>query len=111
MDNWEEICLAAIGDDEELRKQIDQALKEVVKNIADPNKDSGAKRTVTAKIEFIPAANRQSAKIDFSVNSKLAGDVPGCDHVVIALDGIGSIPMAEQLTLDGHISATKGGEA
>lgn len=112
MDNWEEICLAAIGPNEELVKQIDHALKQVVKNIADPNTDPAVKRIVTAKIEFNPAASRQSAEITFKVDSKLAGDIPGASHVAISLNGIGSIPMAEQLNLPGqHISEAKGGDA
>jgi hypothetical protein len=109
---YEEICLAAIGEDQAAVKQIDYALSQVVKNIADPNTDPVKKRSVTLKIEFKPEQSRKSAEITFSVETKLAGDMPGSDHVTISADGTGVVPMFDQLKLpvEPRLTAKDGGE-
>jgi hypothetical protein len=101
MEGWEELCLAAIGANENLVKQIDHALKEVAKNIVDPNTDVKEKRAVKIKIEFQPTDDRRSASIKYKVDAKLAGDAPGADHVSFGQDGTGFVAMADQLPLAG----------
>jgi len=100
MNGWEELCLAAIGQDENLVKQIDHALKEVAKNIADPNTDMDKVRKVKVEIKFKPS-DRSNAVIEYKVETALAGDAPGADFVTIGRDGTASIPMADQLPLSG----------
>ena len=108
---YEEICLAAIGDNQGAVRQVDYALKQVMKNIADPNTDPKKKRSVTLKIIFDPEPNRKSANIEYSVDAKLAGDMPGADHVTISNDGTGFVPMMEQLELKTRpLEAREGGE-
>lgn len=104
---YEEICIAAIGDDQGCVKQIDYALKQVVKNIADPNTDPTKKRAVVVKIEFKPDQTRKKAEITYTVEAKIAGDIPGADHVTISQDGIGVVPMFDQLDLPISIEEVK----
>lgn len=106
---WEEICLAAIGDNQGAVKQVDYALKQVMKNIADVNTDPNTKRSVTLKIEFKPEATRKKAEITYKVDAKLAGDMPGSDIVTISQDGVGIVPMFEQLELGARLDEVKGG--
>ena len=104
-DGYEGLQLAAIGAKEAAVRQVDYALKEVLKNIADPNTDVDEKRVVTLKIEFKPAKDRRSAEITSKVTSKLAGDAPVVAHVLVGVDGSGLVPMAEQLELKAPIES------
>jgi hypothetical protein len=109
---FEEICLAALGVNQAAVKQVDHALREVVKNISDPNTDSESVRSVTLKIKLKPSKDRRSAEITFQTDAKLAGDMPGSDHVVISPNGRGAISMAEQLDLmSPSLTARDGGES
>jgi hypothetical protein len=101
MNGWEELCLAAIGPNEDLVKQIDHAMKQAAKNCIDPNTEAKAKRVVRATITLLPAEDQRTATITYKVEAKLAGDKPGVDYAVFSQDGTASIPMADQLPLSG----------
>jgi len=108
---YEEICIAALGAGQAAVKQLDHALMEAAKNIADPNSDVTKTRTVTLKVVLKPALDRQSAEITFSVDKKFAGDTPGISHVQISQDGRGHVPMADQIPLTGtNLRAENGGD-
>jgi hypothetical protein len=112
MESWEKICLAAIGIDQDAVKKTDHALNEVIKNIADPNTDAWKKRSVVLKIEMRPTQDRRAAEITYRVETKLAGDAPGMDHVVIGRDGTGHVSMMDQLDLPGpQLEAKDGGKS
>jgi len=48
-------------------------LSRVLANITDPNTDDGAKRQITIQIKFKPSRERDTADIELSCTSKLAG--------------------------------------
>lgn len=98
-EGYEKLQLAAIGAKEAAVRQVDYALQKVLENIADPNTDVDAKRSVTLKIEFKPAKDRRSAEVTSKVTQSLAGDTPVVDHVLISRTGEGIVPMAEQLEI------------
>ena len=54
MDQWEEICLPAIGENEEIINQLNYTIKKMMENIADSNTDPTAVRQITLKIVFKP---------------------------------------------------------
>lgn len=100
---YEEICLASLGKNQALVKQVDNALREAVKDIADPNKDITKKRKVIVQIIFDPEKDHSGAAIEYKVETKFPGDAPGIDMVIITQSGEGAVPMVDQLDfgLDG----------
>lgn len=110
---YEEICVAALGDNQAAVRQLDHALKEAAKDIADPNSDVTKRRVVTLRVELKPALDRQSAEISYKVEKKFPGDTPGVDFLTISRDGRGHVPMADQMSLPGTretLRAENGGE-
>ena len=95
---YEEICLAAIGPEMDAVRQVDAALKRAVQNIAEPGTDPDETRTVTLTIKLKPK-DRTSAEITYQVKEKLAGEAPGASYVSIGQDGVGKVPMFEQMEL------------
>jgi hypothetical protein len=106
-EGYESFQLAAIGAKEAAVRQVDYALAEVMKNIADPNTDIDAKRVVTLKIELKPAKDRRSADITATVTSKLSGDSPVVSHVLVGKNGKGLVPMAEQLEMEPVVASVE----
>jgi hypothetical protein len=108
---YEEICLAAITANQGVVADVDHALKQATKDIADPNTHPTKTRTVTLKIKLKPPSDgsRAQAQIECEVDLKRGGDIPRTGFVTISRDGIGSIPMADQLSIEAHLEAHKGG--
>lgn len=48
-------------------------LDRVLSNIADPNTDTGTKRTITMTVKFKPNRDREVADVEIACGSKLAG--------------------------------------
>jgi hypothetical protein len=102
---WESAALQSI-DGGRAVKAVDFQIGEVIKNINDPNTEATAKRAVVLKITFSPAADRRSSEISYRIDTKLPGDAPGVDRMVISTENEGFIPSAEQLSLDVEITTS-----
>lgn len=57
-------------------KLFQHALQQVMANIADPNTDAEARRSITIQIDFKPEADRRECKVRISSRSKLASVQP-----------------------------------
>lgn len=55
-----------------LVQHIDEQIKRIVEDIADPNTVPTAKREINVKISFAPSKSRREAKVEYQVTSKLA---------------------------------------
>jgi len=56
-----------------LRELFAAELARVLANIADPNTDTGAKRSITIAVSFKPNRDRDVADVELRCQSKLAG--------------------------------------
>lgn len=56
-----------------LSELFDAELSRILANIADPNTDTAAKRTVTITVSFKPNRDRDVADVELKCSSKLAG--------------------------------------
>lgn len=56
-----------------LPELFDAELTRILANIADPNTDTGAKRTITITISVKPNRDREVADVELKCSSKLAG--------------------------------------
>jgi hypothetical protein len=56
-----------------LSELFDAELARVLANIADPNTDEKAKRTISITVSFKPSGQRDSAAVELTCASKLAG--------------------------------------
>lgn len=59
-----------------LEERFQRELARVLANIRDPNTSKEKKRSITVKLTFTPADDRQYAAITAEVSSKLAADAP-----------------------------------
>lgn len=80
--------------------KVNDAMKDVFKNIHDPNTDPKVKRSLTLKMVFKPNHDRTEADITFEVDKKLVTDASGADSVKFTNTGKGFVQEAEQLPLD-----------
>ncbi|AAO36636.1 replication terminator (endogenous virus) [Clostridium phage phiCTC2B] len=55
-----------------LAERMDQALKEVLENIADPNTDYKTKRKLTLEMKFITGEDRELTEVEIIAKTKLA---------------------------------------
>ncbi len=55
-----------------LAERMDQALKEVLENIADPNTDSNIKRKLTLEMKFDTSEDRELTEVEIIAKTKLA---------------------------------------
>lgn len=55
-----------------LAERMDQALKEVLENIADPNTDSKPKRKLTLEMNFSTGEDRELTEVEITAKTKLA---------------------------------------
>lgn len=56
-----------------LQEKFDREITRVIENMQDPNTPFGEKRKITINISFVQNEMRDDAKIEISLNSKLAG--------------------------------------
>jgi hypothetical protein len=57
----------------QLQEKFNREITRVMQNMQDPNTPFGDARSITIKINFKQTEQRDDAKVDISVNSKLAG--------------------------------------
>ncbi|AJA42838.1 replication terminator protein [Clostridium tetani] len=55
-----------------LAERMDQALKEVLENIADPNTDYKTKRKLTLEMKFVTGEDRELTEVEIIAKTKLA---------------------------------------
>ncbi|SQB33419.1 replication terminator protein [Clostridium cochlearium] len=55
-----------------LAERMDQALKEVLENIADPNTDFKPKRKLTLEMKFTTSEDRELTEVEITAKTKLA---------------------------------------
>lgn len=70
-----------------VREKFNNALKEVTKNILDPNTKATAKRTITLKLTFEPGEDREIADVTVDYSTKLAPVKGVATRFVIGTDG------------------------
>ena len=56
-----------------LQEKFDREITRVIENMQDPNTPFGEKRKITINLSFVQNEMRDDAKIEISLNSKLAG--------------------------------------
>lgn len=79
--NLDKIAEGAVGE------KFNSALKEVTKNILDPNTKATAKRTITLKLTFEPGEDREIADVTVDYSTKLAPVKGVATRFVIGTDG------------------------
>lgn len=65
-------------------EMVEEALKRLAANIADPNTEPTQKRSITLKIEASPYKDRSGAELSIKVDNKLAGLRPADGTMYIA---------------------------
>lgn len=70
-----------------VREKFNNALKEVTKNILDPNTKASSKRTITLKLTFEPGEDREIADVTVDYSTKLAPVKGVSTRFVIGTDG------------------------
>ena len=91
-----------------LTERFNQAMDEVMKNVADPNTDPRAKRQIKIVIDVVPNERRDTASFKTHVESKIAPKAAISNVVFIHVNDDGSISATEgtnqvpgQLAMDG----------
>lgn len=79
--NLDKLAEGAVGE------KFNNALKEVTKNILDPNTKATAKRTITLKLTFEPGEDREIADVTVDYSTKLAPVKGVATRFVIGTDG------------------------
>ena len=84
-------------------KAFDNELKEVIRNIKDPNTEQFFKREINIKIKFCPTEEREETDIEIQVTKKLAPIQAYVSKGVIDINADGNyelfeIRVARQLT-------------
>jgi hypothetical protein len=69
-------------------EQFGDALRELVRNVLDPNTDAKAKRSVTLRCTVSPSDDRDFGAVDFSVVPSLAPPKAQTTRVSITYDGL-----------------------
>ena len=75
--------------------QVNEAIRKVIKNMADPNTDAKAKRTVNLKLTFSSDEERTAVGMKYQVQSKTVGDKAGLAMVAIGVDKDGNVHASE----------------
>lgn len=91
-----------------LAAHIDDQLKVLVADIADPNKPAKAGRTLTVEITLAPSKSRREAEIIYGLKTKLASPEKEKTYINIGkVDGqpFASNQMIEQLPLPGSFDS------
>jgi hypothetical protein len=72
-----------------IEEMVQHALGQVLANVRDPNTSAEAKRSVTVKMDCLPAGDRSAILLDITVTTKLAGFSPVKTLLTIGDDGRG----------------------
>lgn len=78
-----------------LAEKFNIALKEVLKNIADPNTEHHIKRKLTLELSFMTDEDRELSMVDISTKTKLAQPKATATKIIIDRDGKGGIIASE----------------
>lgn len=70
----------------ELQAKFDREITKVIENMKDPNTPYQEARSVTIKISLKQTELRDDAKVDISVNSKLAGVISAKTNFAMGKD-------------------------
>ena len=70
----------------ELQAKFDREITKVIENMKDPNTPYQGARSITIKISLKQTELRDDAKVDISVNSKLAGVISAKTNFAIGKD-------------------------
>lgn len=74
-----------------LSERMDQALKEVLENIADPNTDSKPKRKLTLEMKFTTSEDRELTEVEITAKTKLAPRSAVSTKIIIDRDLDGEV--------------------
>lgn len=69
-----------------LQEKFDREITRVIENMQDPNTPFGEKRKITINISFVQNEMRDDAKIEISLNSKLAGVISAKTNFAMGKD-------------------------
>lgn len=69
-----------------LQEKFDREITRVIDNMQDPNTPFGKKRKITINISFVQNEMRDDAKIEISLNSKLAGVISAKTNFAMGKD-------------------------
>ena len=69
-----------------LQEKFDREITRVIDNTQDPNTPFGEKRKITINISFVQNEMRDDAKIEISLNSKLAGVISAKTNFAMGKD-------------------------
>lgn len=69
-----------------LQEKFDREITRVIDNMQDPNTPFGEKRKITINISFVQNEMRDGAKIEISLNSKLAGVISAKTNFAMGKD-------------------------
>ena len=69
-----------------LQEKFDREITRVIDNMQDPNTPFGEKRKITINISFVQNEMRDDAKIEISLNSKLAGVISAKTNYAMGKD-------------------------
>ena len=78
-----------------LTERFNQAMDEVMRNVADPNTDPKAKRQIKIVIDVVPNERRDTASFKTHVESKIAPKMAISNVVFIHVNDDGSISATE----------------
>lgn len=98
-----------------LEEQFQRAFMIAVSDILDPGTEAEAKRTITLKIEMMPAADRSVASVATSAEVRLAKAVKAIGSIMLDQSGeLAALVLEEQETqlelgLGSNAFATEGG--
>lgn len=82
----ENITFSDIGGGE-LVDLVNADIVDLIKDLRDPNKNSGGTRTLTVTLSFKTNEKRKAAEIEYKTSSKLGGRDGGKSHIYIDGDG------------------------
>lgn len=82
MEALREVTLETVGGGAAL-ELFERELRDVLKNIQDPNTDAEATRSIALTVSFSPHEDRESAGIAVAAKTKLAPARPHVSHVYI----------------------------
>jgi hypothetical protein len=91
--NQDNLTLGEI-DQGNLILRSNKAIADVIRDIADPNKQATKPREVTVKIKFTPEKSRKAAEVSYSVSSKPAPHVESKSDIYLGKDSLGE-PIAK----------------
>lgn len=66
---------------------FDDALRELLRNVADPNTEPKATREIVLKVKIKPSESRDFAAVEIHCAPKLAAVSPATTHVFLGTDG------------------------